>query len=81
MKISGNLHGAPVSFLLKEFGKWTVPLPGFEWINPVFQTSDIAYIGLRDVDKKEQEYLKMYFHYFILQKCYYSFHKNNQRAK
>ncbi|XP_063803877.1 arginase-2, mitochondrial isoform X3 [Pseudophryne corroboree] len=86
---SGNLHGQPVSFLLRELQDkahfpdtslhcrhhhfrvrrictWKanthlhvrshlVPLiPGFSWIKPCISTSDIVYIGLRDLDPAEQ---------------------------
>ncbi|XP_063803878.1 arginase-2, mitochondrial isoform X4 [Pseudophryne corroboree] len=92
---SGNLHGQPVSFLLRELQDkahfpdtslhcrhhhfrvrrictWKanthlhvrshlVPLiPGFSWIKPCISTSDIVYIGLRDLDPAEQFILKKY---------------------
>lgn len=32
---SGNIHGMPVSFLLKELKGKMPSVPGFEWIHPV----------------------------------------------
>nr|XP_048710030.1 arginase-2, mitochondrial isoform X2 [Caretta caretta] len=51
---SGNLHGQPVSFLLRELQNKMPLLPGFSWLKPCLSTSDIVYIGLRDVDPAEQ---------------------------
>ncbi|KAB1275216.1 Arginase-1 [Camelus dromedarius] len=59
---TGNLHGQPVSFLLKELkGKMTkeIPdVPGFSWVTPCVSAKDIVYIGLRDVDPAEHYILK-----------------------
>lgn len=57
---SGNLHGQPVSFLLKELQDKVPLIPGFSWIKPCLSTSDIVYIGLRDLDPAEQFILKKY---------------------
>ncbi|XP_068109429.1 arginase-2, mitochondrial [Hyperolius riggenbachi] len=57
---SGNLHGQPVSFLLKELQDKVPPIPGFSWIKPSLSTLDIVYIGLRDLDPAEQFILKKY---------------------
>lgn len=54
---SGNLHGQPVSFLLGEFEDSRIQLSGFDWLQPVLSAGDIAYIGLRDLDDAEVEYL------------------------
>nr|XP_020655540.1 arginase-2, mitochondrial isoform X2 [Pogona vitticeps] len=55
---SGNLHGQPVSFLLRELQDKVPQLPGFSWIKPCLSRSDIVYIGLRDVDPAEHYILK-----------------------
>ncbi|XP_066494546.1 arginase-2, mitochondrial [Tiliqua scincoides] len=57
---SGNLHGQPVSFLLRELQDKIPLLPGFSWIKPCLSRSDIVYIGLRDVDPAEHYILKNY---------------------
>ncbi|XP_029454714.1 arginase-2, mitochondrial [Rhinatrema bivittatum] len=57
---SGNLHGQPVSFLLKELQDKMPPLPGFSWLKPCLSSSDIVYIGLRDIDPAEHYILKNY---------------------
>ncbi|KAG9464804.1 arginase-2, mitochondrial [Eleutherodactylus coqui] len=57
---SGNLHGQPVSFLLKELQDKMPLIPGFSWAKPCISASDIVYIGLRDLDPAEQFILKTY---------------------
>ncbi|XP_053241338.1 arginase-2, mitochondrial isoform X2 [Podarcis raffonei] len=57
---SGNLHGQPVSFLLRELQDKVPLLPGFSWLKPCLSRSDIVYIGLRDVDPAEHYILKNY---------------------
>ncbi|KAG1660700.1 Arginase-1 [Nymphon striatum] len=54
---SGNIHGMAVAFLLKELQK-KISVPGFEWLHPVLNKTQIVYIGLRDVDDGEKEILK-----------------------
>ncbi|XP_055982278.1 arginase-1 [Sorex fumeus] len=55
---SGNLHGQPVSFLLKELKGKIPDIPGFSWVTPCITAKDIVYIGLRDVDPGEHYILK-----------------------
>lgn len=55
---SGNLHGQSVSFLLKELQDKVPAIPGFSWVTPGLSSSDIVYIGLRDVDPGEHQILK-----------------------
>nr|AVZ66192.1 liver arginase [synthetic construct] len=55
---SGNLHGQPVSFLLKELKGKIPDVPGFSWVTPCISAKDIVYIGLRDVDPGEHYILK-----------------------
>ncbi|EGW03521.1 Arginase-1 [Cricetulus griseus] len=52
---TGNLHGQPVSFLLKELKGKIPDVPGFSWVTPCISAKDIVYIGLRDVDPGEQK--------------------------
>lgn len=51
---SGNMHGMPLSFLVKELQPYISKLPGFEFIKPCLSAKNIAYIGLRDVDPGER---------------------------
>ncbi|XP_056419286.1 arginase-1 isoform X2 [Hyla sarda] len=55
---SGNLHGQPVSFLIKELKNKVPNIPGFSWLKPCLSAKDIVYIGLRDVDPGEHLILK-----------------------
>ncbi|KAK2101193.1 Amino-acid acetyltransferase, mitochondrial [Saguinus oedipus] len=57
---SGNLHGKPVSSLLKELQDKVPQLQGFSWIKPCISSPSIAYIALRDVDTPEHFILKNY---------------------
>ncbi|NIG58989.1 arginase-1 isoform X1 [Pontoporia blainvillei] len=56
---TGNLHGQPVSFLLKELKGKIPDVPGFSWVTPCLSAKDIVYIGLRDVDPGEHYILKI----------------------
>ncbi|KAJ0008733.1 hypothetical protein NQD34_016148 [Periophthalmus magnuspinnatus] len=55
---SGNMHGQPVAFMLKELQNKVPDLPGFGWMKPFLTSRDIVYIGLRDVDPGEHHILK-----------------------
>ncbi|XP_078504985.1 arginase-1 [Lissotriton helveticus] len=55
---SGNLHGQPVAFLIKELKDQMPDVPGFSWVKPCLSAKDIVYIGLRDVDPGEHCILK-----------------------
>uniref|UniRef100_A0A8C4T777 Arginase n=1 Tax=Erpetoichthys calabaricus TaxID=27687 RepID=A0A8C4T777_ERPCA len=50
---TGNIHGQPVSYLLKELHSKIPVMPGFSWIKPCISAKDIVYIGLRDLDPGE----------------------------
>ncbi|XP_038598573.1 arginase-1 [Tachyglossus aculeatus] len=50
---TGNLHGQPVAFLMKELKSKIPDVPGFSWVTPCISAKDIVYIGLRDVDPGE----------------------------
>jgi len=51
---SGNMHGMPLAFLVKEMEQYTPAVPGFEWLKPCLNAKNLAYIGLRDVDTAER---------------------------
>ncbi|XP_017273925.1 arginase-2, mitochondrial [Kryptolebias marmoratus] len=55
---SGNLHGQPVAFMLKELQGKMPDIPGFSWTKPFLSSRDLVYIGLRDVDPGEHHLLK-----------------------
>nr|AHA36868.2 mitochondrial arginase-2 [Heteropneustes fossilis] len=55
---SGNLHGQPVAFMLKELQDKMPVVPGFSWTKPFLAAKDLVYIGLRDVDPGEHVILK-----------------------
>ncbi|KAK9533985.1 hypothetical protein VZT92_009062 [Zoarces viviparus] len=55
---SGNLHGQPVAFMLKELQEKMPAIPGFSWMKPFLSSRDLVYIGLRDVDPGEHHILK-----------------------
>uniref|UniRef100_A0A8C9WVF2 Arginase n=1 Tax=Sander lucioperca TaxID=283035 RepID=A0A8C9WVF2_SANLU len=55
---SGNLHGQPVAFMLKELQDKMPAIPGFTWTKPFLSSRDLVYIGLRDVDPGEHHILK-----------------------
>ncbi|KAF4089860.1 hypothetical protein AMELA_G00043190 [Ameiurus melas] len=55
---SGNLHGQPVAFMLKELQDKMPVVPGFSWMKPFLAARDLVYIGLRDVDPGEHVILK-----------------------
>ncbi|CAJ1074762.1 arginase-2%2C mitochondrial [Xyrichtys novacula] len=55
---SGNLHGQPVAFMLKELQDKMPDIPGFSWTKPFLSSRDLVYIGLRDVDPGEHQILK-----------------------
>lgn len=51
---TGNIHGMPLSFLVKELEEFVPKTPGFEWCKPCLSVRDLVYIGLRDVDPAER---------------------------
>ncbi|KAJ8404761.1 hypothetical protein AAFF_G00331480 [Aldrovandia affinis] len=55
---TGNIHGQPMSYLIKELHSKIPAIPGFSWIKPCISAQDIVYIGLRDVDPEEHYILK-----------------------
>jgi arginase len=66
--LSGNIHGMPVAFLMREeslVDAWNIP--GFEWMDPSSASRNrrlnprkLVYIGLRDVDEAEEEILRRF---------------------
>ncbi|KAI1886944.1 hypothetical protein AGOR_G00200980 [Albula goreensis] len=55
---TGNIHGQPVSYLIKELHNKIPVMPGFSWVKPCISAQDIVYIGLRDLDPEEHFILK-----------------------
>ncbi|CAH1261678.1 ARG2 [Branchiostoma lanceolatum] len=59
---SGNIHGTPLSFLVNQL-KDTIPwaaLPSFDWLQPCLNITDIAFVGLRDLDPGERYILQKF---------------------
>ncbi|XP_017294019.1 arginase-1 isoform X1 [Kryptolebias marmoratus] len=56
---TGNLHGQPLSYLLRELRPKVPALPNFSWMQPCVSARDLVYIGLRDVDPAEHYILKL----------------------
>ncbi|XP_069118522.1 arginase-1-like [Argopecten irradians] len=56
---SGNMHGMPLSFLIKELDSYMPELPGLEYVKPCISAKNLAYIGLRDVDPGERKIIEM----------------------
>jgi len=54
---TGNMHGMPLSFNIKQLQE-EFPHPGLSWLTPMLSPSQLVYVGLRDVDEKEQEILE-----------------------
>mmetsp|Transcript_40811 Transcript_40811/g.95745 ORF Transcript_40811/g.95745 Transcript_40811/m.95745 type:complete len:184 (-) Transcript_40811:465-1016(-) len=54
---SGNLHGMPLGFLVRDVGADAKSVPGLEWLEggTSIPPDSIVYIGLRDVDAGERE--------------------------
>lgn len=54
---SMNIHGMPLSFILGLSNNIT----GFEWMNiiPKLKPENLVYIGLRDIEDSELEYIKL----------------------
>jgi len=57
---SGNAHGQPVSFLVKEMSELVPKLKGLEWLQPCLSLKHLVYIGLRDLDADETYVLKKF---------------------
>lgn len=58
---SGNAHGMPLAFLVKEL-RDQIPkdVPEFDWIQPCISLKDLTYIALRDLDHAEKEIIEEY---------------------
>lgn len=55
---SGNMHGMPLSFLIRELVEFMPQTPGFDWCKPCISAKDVVYIGLRDVDPAERLFIQ-----------------------
>ncbi|KAJ8687746.1 hypothetical protein QAD02_023540 [Eretmocerus hayati] len=51
---SGNVHGMPVALLTSELADYWPYLPGMDWQQPMLSIRNVAYIGLRSVDRYER---------------------------
>ncbi|KZC05045.1 Arginase, hepatic, partial [Dufourea novaeangliae] len=51
---SGNVHGMPVALLTSELADYWPHLPGMDWQQPMLSIRNVAYIGLRSVDRYER---------------------------
>ena len=58
--VSGNLHGMPVGLAMEEMNLDYKKYPGLEWLAdaPKLSPDSIVYVGLRDVDPAEREYIR-----------------------
>ncbi|XP_056152867.1 arginase-1 [Lampris incognitus] len=56
---TGNIHGQPMSYLIRELHSKIPVLPNFSWIKPCISAKDLVYIGLRDVDPEEHYILRL----------------------
>ncbi|KMQ85606.1 arginase- mitochondrial-like protein [Lasius niger] len=52
--VSGNVHGMPVALLTSELADYWPYLPGMDWQMPMLSIRNVAYIGLRSVDRYER---------------------------
>ncbi|EFN83886.1 arginase, hepatic isoform X2 [Harpegnathos saltator] len=51
---SGNVHGMPAALLISELSDYWPYLPGMDWQKPMLPIRNLAYIGLRSVDRYER---------------------------
>ena len=51
---SGHVHGMPVALLTSELSDYWPHLPGMDWQQPMLSIRNVAYIGLRSVDRYER---------------------------
>lgn len=57
---SGSVHGMPVALLVKELSDYWPYLPTMDWQVPRFSIKNLAYVGLRSVDKYERLAIEKY---------------------
>jgi arginase len=57
---SGNLHGMPVGMLMEGIAPDFSKLPGMGWLTngPRLHPNSIVYVGLRDVDSAERDFIR-----------------------
>ncbi|XP_008313201.1 arginase-1 [Cynoglossus semilaevis] len=56
---TGNMHGQPMSYLLRELVSKIPVLPNLSWLQPCLSARDLVYIGLRDMDPEESFILNL----------------------
>ncbi|XP_074659644.1 arginase-1-like [Tubulanus polymorphus] len=54
---SGNLHGMPVAFFLRELQRHVPDIPELKWRKSSLQAKNLVYIGLREVDPGERSFI------------------------
>ena len=57
---SGNMHGMPVSLLVKELRPEWPTIPELEWCNAELSLSNFCWIGLRSIDYFERAMMEKY---------------------
>uniref|UniRef100_A0A336KHF2 Arginase n=1 Tax=Culicoides sonorensis TaxID=179676 RepID=A0A336KHF2_CULSO len=56
---SGNIHGMPLSFVLKELANtWTSVSELKTWLEPRLPCKNLVYLALRDVDEGEKKFIQ-----------------------
>jgi len=50
---TGNLHGMPLHFVMKQLQHKRINLPSYDWCKPCISASNIAFIAIRDIDPAE----------------------------
>jgi len=55
---SGNLHGMPLHFVLKELQNKRIYLPSYDWCKPCLSSMNLAFIAIRDIDPAEIQILR-----------------------
>lgn len=62
---SGNMHGMPVSLMLRELRPLWPTIPALEWCRAQLSLQNICWIGLRSIDYYERLMMEKYgIHYF-----------------
>lgn len=58
--VTGHIHGMPLSFVIKDtqFQEENSNCPPFSFIKPVINPANIAFIGTRDLDPPEVEFIR-----------------------
>nr|XP_002131711.1 arginase-2, mitochondrial [Ciona intestinalis] len=57
---SGNIHGMPLHFLLKDLENKRTPISDFDWCKSCVSSPNIGFIAIRDIDPGEIAIMKRY---------------------